>query len=194
MRLSDAARRAIHEAAVEAGGDPFRITISDRFKYDLRFGSRAETDLGVDCGGITILLDPSSAQRADGVSIDFVTAPEGSGFTIDNPNEPPRVRQLSAPELKAMINSGLSFELVDVRTEEERAVAKIEGSRLLDKEYHDYLLGLDRNTTVVFQCHHGIRSQSAAEYCLREGSRNLYNLQGGIDAWSQLVDSSVPRY
>jgi rhodanese-related sulfurtransferase len=87
---------------------------------------------GVDCGGITILLDPSSAQRADGVSIDFVTGPEGSG--------------------------------------------------------------LDRNTTVVFQCHHGIRSQSAAEYCLREGFRNLYNLQGGIDAWSQLVDPSVPRY
>jgi len=47
----------------------------------------------------------------------------------------------------------------------------------------------------VFHCHHGIRSQSAAEYFLREkGFRNLYNLRGGIDAWSQLVDPSVPRY
>ena len=109
-------------------------------------------------------------------------------------NEPPTVRQLSAPELKAMLDSGVTFELVDVRTEGERAIAKIEGSRLLDKDCHDYLLGLDRSTTIVFQCHHGIRSQSAAEYFLRAGHRNLYNLQGGIEAWSQLVDPSVPRY
>ena len=93
-----------------------------------------------------------------------------------------------------MIDSGASFELVDVCTEEERAIAKIDRSRLLDQQYYDYLLGLDRNTAIVFQCHHGIRSQSAAEHCLREGFRNLSNLRGGIDAWSQLVDSSIPRY
>jgi monothiol glutaredoxin len=113
---------------------------------------------------------------------------------IDDPNQPPGIRQLSAPELKAMIDSGLPFELVDVRTPDERAIARIEGSRLLDQRYHDYLLGLDRNTTIVFQCHHGIRSQGAAEYCLREGFTKLCNLQGGIDAWSRLVDATVPRY
>jgi monothiol glutaredoxin len=111
--------------------------------------------------------------------------------TIDNP---PRVRQLSALELKAMRDAALPLLLVDVRTEEERAIAKIADSRLLDSEYYNYLLGLDRNTTIVFQCHHGFRSQVAAEYCLRAGFRNLYNLTGGIDAWSQLVDPSVPRY
>ena len=195
IRLSDSARRALHEAAVDAGGDPLRIQISDRLEYDLFFGSRAEGDLDVDCGGMTILLDPSSARRADGLSIDFVSGPDGAGFTIENPNEPPSVRQISATELKAMMDGRLSFELVDVRTEDERAIAKIEGSRLLNEEGHDYLLSLDRNTTILFHCHHGIRSQSAAEYFLREkGFRNLYNLRGGIDAWSQLVDPSVPRY
>ena len=104
------------------------------------------------------------------------------------------ITQLSAPELKAMIDSGAAFELVDVRTEEERALAKIEGARLLDRAYHDHLLTLDRDTPLVFQCHHGIRSQAAAEYCRGEGFRNLYNLRGGIDAWSTLVDPSVPRY
>jgi monothiol glutaredoxin len=111
-----------------------------------------------------------------------------------DPNEPPRVRQLSAPELKAMMDAGIPLLLVDVRTEEERAVAKIDGSRLLDQEYYNHLLGLDRDRTIVFQCHHGFRSQSAAEYCLRAGFRNLYNLVGGIEAWSQLVDPSVARY
>ena len=104
------------------------------------------------------------------------------------------IQQLSAPELKTLIDSGATFEFVDVRTDAERAVATIEGSRLLDQAYHDHLLSLDRNTTIVFQCHHGIRSQSAAEYCQSLGFQNLFNLRGGIDAWSQLVDPSVPRY
>lgn len=93
-----------------------------------------------------------------------------------------------------MLDSGQSFELVDVRTSEERAVATIEGARLLDQQYHEELLALDRERPIVFQCHHGIRSQSAAEYFLQAGFRNLYNLQGGIDAWSRFVDPAVPRY
>ena len=113
---------------------------------------------------------------------------------FDQNHQPASIRQLSAPDLKAMIDSGSPFELVDVRTQDERAIARIEGSSLLDQACHDRLLGLDRNTAIVFQCHHGIRSQSAAEYFSREGFRNLYNLQGGIEAWSQLVDHSVPRY
>ena len=51
-----------------------------------------------------------------------------------------------------------------------------------------------RETPIVFQCHHGARSQQAAEYFQRQGFRNLHNLRGGIDAWSLLVDPSVPRY
>ena len=104
------------------------------------------------------------------------------------------IQQLSAPELKAMIDSGATFEFVDVRTEGERDLAKIEGARLLDQAYHDHLLTLDRSTPIVFQCHHGIRSQSAAEYCQSLGFLNLFNLRGGIDAWSRLVDPSVPLY
>jgi len=109
-------------------------------------------------------------------------------------HEPPPIRQLSAPDLQALLDSGTAIELVDVRTEEERAIALIGGSRLLDRAYHDALLLRDRDTPIVFQCHHGMRSQQAAEYFRREGFLNLYNLEGGIDAWSLLVDRSVPRY
>jgi monothiol glutaredoxin len=108
---------------------------------------------------------------------------------------PPRVEQISATELKAMMDGGVPLELVDVRTVDERAIAKIDASRLLDQEGHDYLLSRDRDTTLVFHCHHGIRSQSAAEYFLRaHGFLHVYNARGGIDAWSELVDPSVPRY
>jgi monothiol glutaredoxin len=194
ITLSDGARRAIQEAAADAGENTLRITITDRFQYEFELGPRADGDVVVDYQGITLLLDPASALRADGLFIDFVESPDRSGFTIHNPNEPPKVRQVSAPELKAMIDSRLPLELIDVRTERERAIAKIEGSRLLDEDGREYVMGLDRDTPLVFQCHHGIRSQAAAEYCVREGFRNVYNLRGGIDAWSLFVDPSVPRY
>jgi monothiol glutaredoxin len=108
--------------------------------------------------------------------------------------ELPQVRQISALELKAMMDAGTALELVDVRTPEERAIATIEGARLLDQAYHDELLTRDREALLVFQCHHGVRSQTAAEYFRRQGFRNLQNLTGGIEAWSLQIDPSVPRY
>ena len=115
------------------------------------------------------------------------------GSEGEKPN-PVQIRELSAPELEALLASGAALELVDVRTHDERAMAAIDGSRLLDQAYHDALLQRDRDTPIVFMCHHGIRSRHAAEYFRQQGFTNLYNLSGGIDAWSALVDPSVPRY
>ena len=108
-------------------------------------------------------------------------------------NAPPPVRELSTPELKALIESGTPFELVDVRTDEEREFAKIDGSRLLDQSYHDALHSLDPNTPIVFQCHYGAGSRQAAEYFRHLRFRDLHNLLAGIDAWSQFVDPFVLR-
>jgi len=98
IRISDAAKESFQAARVDAGedagGDSLRLTISARFEGDLFFGSKAESDIAVDCDGITILLDPPSAARADGVSIDFVDGPNGSGFKIDNPNKPGGQKQI----------------------------------------------------------------------------------------------------
>jgi monothiol glutaredoxin len=107
---------------------------------------------------------------------------------------PGAIRELSAPNLKAMMDAGSTFELIDVRTEDERAFARIEGSRLLDRACYDYLLGLDKETTIVFQCHSGVRSYGAAQHFQDLGFQNVFNLAGGIDAWSLLVDPTVPRY
>jgi len=104
------------------------------------------------------------------------------------------IQQLSATELKALLDSGTPLEFVDVRTDEERQVAKIEGSRLLDQAYYEALLRMDKQTPMVFQCHHGVRSQAAAQHFQSQGFERLYNLIGGIDAWSAEVDSGVPRY
>ena len=116
------------------------------------------------------------------------------GFKVDNPNRPPMVGQLTVHELKDWMDSGKPHLLVDVRTIEERTTAKIEPSVLLNAEWKSRIDELDRSRTIVFFCHHGQRSQQAATHFLREGFSDVYNLQGGIDAWSRFVDSDVPRY
>lgn len=104
------------------------------------------------------------------------------------------VRQITAQELKTMLDSGTPLELWDVRTEEERATAKIEGAKLLDPPGLVYLDGLDRGTLLIFHCHHGIRSENAAKRFVSKGFTNVCNLVGGIDAWATQVDPKVPRY
>ena len=108
--------------------------------------------------------------------------------------QPSPIHQRSAAEVKGMIESGVPFQFVDVRTEQEYAIARIDGARLLDQAYHDELLAMERETPMVFHCHLGVRSQQAAEYFRQHGFRNLSNLVGGIEAWSVAVDPSVPRY
>lgn len=116
------------------------------------------------------------------------------GFKIDNPNRPREVVQISPAELKAKLDAGEIKELIDVRTPEERQTAHIAGSKLLDDATMQYLSKLEPGTPIAFHCHHGARSAAAAEHFRERGFRSLYNLRGGIDAWSAEVDPSVPRY
>jgi monothiol glutaredoxin len=195
LTVTDAAARAIADAVDDPTRAALRIAIDDGFQYDLRLDAATAADVVVASNGITVILDPSSAARAAGLTLDFdPSGPGGGGFTIDNPNTPAPIQQLTPEELQALVASGESFQLLDVRTPAERALATIVGSRLLDQALHDELMQQDRHTPLVFQCHHGMRSQSAAEHFQRAGFRRVYNLQGGIDAWSLRVDPSVPRY
>lgn len=192
ITISEAATKAFEAALADSGGDPLRLKIDAQFQYELLFGPSDPGDIEVRTSGLTLLLDRSSARRANGMRIDFIDG-TGGGLKIDNPNAPPKVRQLSAPELKAMLDRGEVI-VFDVRPEDERVIATIAAARPLDAAGQKYLFGLDRETPVAFHCHLGMRSQETGEQLRREGFRNVYNLKGGIDAWSQMVDPSVPRY
>ncbi|MGH7803617.1 MAG: rhodanese-like domain-containing protein [Candidatus Binatia bacterium] len=102
------------------------------------------------------------------------------------------IRQISPQELGRLIADGII--LADVRTQAEREIARIEGGRLLDEDFFEELCALDRATPIAFHCHHGMRSQAAAEHFASLGFTTLYNLAGGIDAWSAEIDPKVPRY
>ncbi len=181
-------------AADEGGEDVLRLEIGPQFQYDLFFGPKKAGDVEVTASGLKICFDKNSAQKADGLSIAWVETADGGAFRIENPNEPARVKGVSPADLKKWIDEGKSFELFDVRPEEERSLAKLDRARALDADGEKHLQGLDKKTTVVLMCHHGMRSKAAADRVFKDGFTQVYNLEGGIDAWSQSVDSKIVRY
>ena len=104
------------------------------------------------------------------------------------------VKQLQAIQLKKKLDNNEDIFLLDVREGWEFALASIDGSE-------NFPMGevIDRQQEFAFEeeivviCHYGERSQLVAEELVECGF-NVYNLIGGIDAWSQVVDSNVPRY
>jgi monothiol glutaredoxin len=193
ITISVAAATALKEAASGAAGDVLRLEIDPEYNADLHIAPRADGDIEVRSEGVALYVAGASSERADGIKIDFVNVPGGMAFKIDNPNEPPRVKPIHAPALKAMLDAG-GIELFDVRPEDERKIASIAHAKPLDGEGQMLLSTLDKNKAIALHCHHGMRSRAAGEQLLRAGFTNVYNLEGGIEAWSRDVDPSVSRY
>jgi monothiol glutaredoxin len=175
-------------------GDVVHLTVDARWEHNLDLGPPEAGALSIEAGGVTVQIPAAAASSLAGVVVDFVEGAQGAGFKIENPNRPAAVKQIGPKELQALLAEGKLKELFDVRTPKEVATARIEGARLLDEATAAYIEGLSKDTPIAFHCHHGGRSQNAAEHFLGKGFRNVYNLAGGIDAWSQQVDPKVPRY
>ena len=195
IEITPAALRALSAAAAEHGGAgrELHLSVDGEFQSHLSIAPRGRADVEAISDGLVLLLDPISASRADGITIDVADTPNGQAFRIDNPKAP-RVRPMSVLELETLLASGERFELLDVRTPEERAIAAIRGAVLLNESEAARIESLARDTMLVLHCHHGGRSQQAAEQFVALGFSQVWNVVGGIDAWSQEVDTDVPRY
>lgn len=105
------------------------------------------------------------------------------------------IQQISAAELNARLQSDRPPFLLDVREPYEFAYARIEGSVLIPlHQIPERFDELDDEEDIAVICHHGIRSQQAAFFLEHQGFKKIFNLRGGIDAWSCECDASVPRY
>lgn len=194
ITVSPAAVAALREAVADAGPDDvIRVEISPGFEHGLAIEPARPDDVRLDIEGLKFAVARLSARRADGMRFDFVEQRGEAGFKIDNPNAPPQVQTIGVRDLKARLAAG-PVHLYDVRTPQEREIARIEPSQLLDEQAREGVLGLPRDTPLVFYCHHGVRSHAAADYFLRQGFRDVASVQGGIEAWSVEVDPKVPRY
>jgi rhodanese-related sulfurtransferase len=110
------------------------------------------------------------------------------------------MRELSGPDLIALSAAGAPAPLLlDVREPWEVALAaiRIDGLRTLALPMNSvpqHCAELDPAQPVVCICHHGARSAQVVAFLERQGFDAVYNLAGGIDAWSVQVDPGVPRY
>lgn len=192
ITITETAAEVLREAAAKEKHSALRIEISAKFQYGLRFDADSDGDILVEAAGITVLFDRGSAKRADGMKIDFSRT--AGGFSIDNPNEPAKVQQVSVQDLKAVLDNDPRVHLYDVRTAEERQLAMIPRSKLMNPALREETMKLAKDTPLYFHCHHGGRSNALAEQYLAAGFTKVHNVQGGIDAWAREIDPSVPRY
>ena len=85
--------------------------------------------------------------------------------------------------------------LVDVREQWEFDICQIKGAILMPLgEIAMTYVNLNKDSKIALYCHSGIRSMHVADFLLSKGFQSLANLQGGIDAWAQEIDTTVERY
>jgi len=189
---ADAAAKIL-EAMEGHDGIALQFQIDANWEAQFNLAPPEGNEITTQSNGIDILMDLATAQRARGATIDWVSTMQGEGLAIDLPMAPPPVKQMTVQELAKMREDG-NMTLVDIRGDDERARASIEGSVVLTREMMEKLENMPKDSEIAFLCHHGNSSQGAAEYFRKQGFTKISNVAGGIHAWSMEVDSSVPSY
>ncbi|GEM_PF-94921 len=114
---------------------------------------------------------------------------------IEQSEESNRKIQIAPRELRALLDGPKPPRLLDVRTPEEWEIARLPEARLVDDALgREIMEEWPKDAAIVLYCHVGERSLDAASYLIGHGFSNVHSLAGGIEAWSQDVDPTVPRY
>jgi rhodanese-related sulfurtransferase len=102
---------------------------------------------------------------------------------------------VSVVELKRLHDAGEAFTLLDVREDDELAVARLDFATHIPMATVPERLGeLNKDGDIVVMCHAGGRSARVAKFLREQGFTSVANLEGGIDAWSEEIDPAVPTY
>jgi molybdopterin/thiamine biosynthesis adenylyltransferase/rhodanese-related sulfurtransferase len=105
------------------------------------------------------------------------------------------VPAISVSELKRKLDTREPVQLLDVREPFEAEIAHIDRARLIPlRDLSDHLDDLDRGAYTVVHCHTGMRSARAVQLLRNAGFANVFNLNGGIDAWAEEIDPAVQKY
>jgi len=106
------------------------------------------------------------------------------------------MQEITATELKARLDKGDDIQIIDVREPHEYDIAHLENSKLIPlAQVTNRMDEIDSSRDTVVHCKGGSRSAKAIEALKSAGfTGNLSNLKGGIGAWSNDVDPSVPKY
>ena len=195
IEITPAAAEAISRA-LDNGDDGavLHLSVDPRFNARFELKPASGNEVVTEAAGIRLHLDLASVPRARGLRIDWVEDARGAGLSILNPNAPAAVKSMSVQQLHDHIIAG-TIDVVDVRPAAERALAPFpHPHEVLDEDSRERLEALPKDLPLAFLCHHGNSSRQAAEYFRGLGFHDIYNVEGGIEAWSSQIDPSVPRY
>lgn len=105
--------------------------------------------------------------------------------------------EVSVQDVKRMMDAGEEFLLLDVRQPKEHATARIAGAQLVplsELPQRVEELRTHAGRTIITHCHKGMRSLQAAGWLRGQGFEDVRSMAGGIEAWSQQIDPTVPKY
>lgn len=194
ITITDDAAEIIRGALEDQPGMGVHLAIDASWNHNFNLGPRTGHEVVASDNGIDLLVDLGSASKARGLTLAVTDSFQGKSLSVENPNMPAPVGQMTVQELAAKLSGNEPLHLFDVREPEERERGEIAGSQLLNAENMHSIEALPKDAMLVFQCHHGQRSQAAADHFRLRGFTNVHNLVGGIDAWSREIDSAIPRY
>jgi len=106
--------------------------------------------------------------------------------------------EIAPRDVKQRLNAGERIQLIDVREPAEHAISRIAEADLIPmggvpSQLQRLEAAADDNLLVVF-CHHGVRSLNVVSWLRQRGVENCQSMAGGIERWSEDIDTSVPRY
>ncbi len=104
------------------------------------------------------------------------------------------VPEITVQTLQTMQKANEDFILLDVRNPDEYAFCNLSGILIPLNELPARFQELDRSKKIVIHCHAGGRSRFATQFLLEQGFTRVFNLKGGITAWSNEIDATVPKY
>lgn len=104
------------------------------------------------------------------------------------------MKEITVQELKEMMDAQADFQLIDVREEMEYDHCNIGGELIPMGSVMAHLDKIAKDKKVVIHCKSGGRSGTIVQMLTAQGYHNLYNLKGGILAWSDQIDPSIPKY
>ncbi len=147
---------------------------------------------------IKVRKDPDCAICGDNPTVTgLIDYDDFCGGISDEASEAVQGSTITAPELKDWMDAGKDFYLVDVREPAEYEIVKIPGAVLIPKG--DILSGealsrLPQDRQIVLHCKTGVRSAEALAAVKAAGFRDAVHVQGGVVAWANQVDTSLPTY
>lgn len=120
---------------------------------------------------------------------------EFCGIPTNNQTKESNVLDITVEELKARLDRGDKPFILDVREVSEYQICKLESSTLIPLgQLQQRVAELDPDREIIVHCKLGGRSAKAAAFLRQSGFQDVKNLTGGIDAWAQKIDPSMPRY